>query len=194
MTGIVAATGAKAVLSAAGARLGQISPKVWLALGCAVALVLGVLWHRHEVKVTIATAKAEQKATDQKVLDATVQGYRAAAAKAEAEDQAKDTATKAQQAKINQETDNDYQARLAAARALADRLRQQLAHSANPGSPAKPSVPGVSAPAGGPAQTAPDGLSIDDALTCTEQGIQLDELIKWVKRQAGVDPNAAVKP
>jgi hypothetical protein len=34
-------------------------------------------------------------------------------------------------------------------------------------------------------------LSEADALTATEQAIQLDELITWVKAQAAVDPNAS---
>ena len=33
-------------------------------------------------------------------------------------------------------------------------------------------------------------LPAADALTATEQAIQLDELIKWVRAQAAVDPNA----
>lgn len=74
MSGIVALLPARA---AASAFLGKISPKIWLALGCAVALVLGVLWHRHEVKATIATAKAEQRADDQKVLNAQAAKIRA---------------------------------------------------------------------------------------------------------------------
>jgi hypothetical protein len=35
------------------------------------------------------------------------------------------------------------------------------------------------------------GLSAEDRLTATEQAIQLDELIKWVKRQSAIDPNAS---
>jgi hypothetical protein len=51
-------------------------------------------------------------------------------------------------------------------------------------------MPGLSAGSGGPAQTAgQDGLSRSDALTATEQAIQLDELIKWVRAQAEVNPN-----
>jgi hypothetical protein len=33
-------------------------------------------------------------------------------------------------------------------------------------------------------------LPQNDALTATEQAIQLDELIKWVRAQAKIDPNA----
>jgi hypothetical protein len=51
-------------------------------------------------------------------------------------------------------------------------------------------MPGLPAPAGGSAQGAgEDRLPHSDALTATEQAIQLDELIKWVKAQAAVDPS-----
>jgi hypothetical protein len=51
-------------------------------------------------------------------------------------------------------------------------------------------MPGPSAAAGGVAQAAgQDRLSAGDALTATEQAIQLDELIKWVKAQTAVDNN-----
>jgi hypothetical protein len=52
-------------------------------------------------------------------------------------------------------------------------------------------MPGLSVAAGGPPQAAREGgLSVTDRLTATEQAIQLDELIKWVKAQASVQPNA----
>ena len=51
-------------------------------------------------------------------------------------------------------------------------------------------VPGLPAAAGGAAQAAgEDGLSAADALTATEQAIQLDELIKWVRQQHDVRIN-----
>ena len=49
-------------------------------------------------------------------------------------------------------------------------------------------MPGLSAAAGSAAQAAgQDRLPPADALTATEQAIQLDELIKWVRAQAEVD-------
>jgi hypothetical protein len=55
-------------------------------------------------------------------------------------------------------------------------------------------VPLLPAAPDGPAQAADqDRLSQSDALTATEQAIQLDELIKWVRRQHEVDPNAVHK-
>jgi hypothetical protein len=51
-------------------------------------------------------------------------------------------------------------------------------------------MPGLSAPPGGAAQPpGQDRLPSQDALTATEQAIQLDELIKWVRKQAAVDNN-----
>jgi hypothetical protein len=53
-------------------------------------------------------------------------------------------------------------------------------------------MPGLSAAAGKSDQAAgEDRLPDGDALTATEQAIQLDELIKWVKRQWAIDPNAS---
>jgi hypothetical protein len=39
-------------------------------------------------------------------------------------------------------------------------------------------------------QRGADRLSVSDALTATEQAIQLDELIKWIRAQAKVDNNS----
>jgi len=58
-------------------------------------------------------------------------------------------------------------------------------------------MPIVSAAAGGAAEAArKDGLPPPDALTATEQAIQLDELIKWVREQVEVDnnPKAVASP
>jgi hypothetical protein len=53
-------------------------------------------------------------------------------------------------------------------------------------------VPGLSAAARGADEAAgQDRLPRSDELTATEQAIQLDELIKWVRSQAAIDPNAS---
>jgi hypothetical protein len=53
-------------------------------------------------------------------------------------------------------------------------------------------MPGVPAAARGAAQSARQNrLLADDALIATEQAIQLDELIKWVRSQGKVDNNPA---
>jgi hypothetical protein len=124
---------------------------------------------------------------DEQALCRHVANYRAAAEQARKADAANKVRVEAEQAQINKEQSDEYEARVTAARALADRLRHELAAAANPGSTGKPPVSGIPAPAGQPPQTATDRLS--DALTATEQAIQLDELIKWVRRQHDVDPN-----
>jgi hypothetical protein len=120
----------------------------------------------------------------------TVSNYRAAAKQARAADKANAERVKAEQAAINERTNDDLQARLADARARYERLRQSAQAPSNPGGGRTAPVPGVRAPASGPAQSAgQDRLSDSDRLIATEQAIQLDELINWVKRQAGVDTN-----
>ena len=118
---------------------------------------------------------------------ATVANYRAAAERARASDRANAERIIAEQRTINERTENEFEARLADARAVADLLRRRAA-AADPGGRGGTSVHGLPAAAGRPSQgPGQDGLS--DRLLATEQAIQLDELIKWVKLQAAVDPN-----
>ena len=120
----------------------------------------------------------------------TVANYRAAAERARAHDQANAQRVAAQQSRISQETSDEFETRLAAARAAAERLRRSAEAAADSGRRGSSSVSGVSAAPGGPAQSAGEnGLSAEDRLTATEQAIQLDELIKWVAQQHAVDPN-----
>ena len=130
-------------------------------------------------------------ASEQLAFAKTTAAVREAADKARADDRANAARVAADQQSINERTDHDFQARLADARTRADRLRQELAaRPADPGGGGAAPVPGLSAAAGGPAQGAGhDGLPAALALTATEQAIQLDELIQWVRRQAAVDPN-----
>lgn len=125
---------------------------------------------------------------EQAAFAGTVASYRAAAEQARAADQANLARVTAQQRLINERTSNDLEARLAAARSLAQRLRGQAAVAAtDPGSRGTEAVPGLSAPPGGAAQAAgQDGLPPTDRLIATEQAIQLDELIKWVRAQAAI--------
>ena len=129
---------------------------------------------------------------EQSAIAGTIANYRAAADAARAADHANVERVTAEQRSINERTEHDYEARLTAARAAAGRLRvQSAAAAADPGARGAAPVPGLPAAAGGSAETADENrLSGSDALTATEQAIQLDELIKWVKRQAAVDPNA----
>jgi hypothetical protein len=131
---------------------------------------------------------AEQKAA----LAGTVASIRAATVAARAADQESTKRVKAEQNAINERTINDYEARLASVRARADQLRVEAAASAaNSGRGGTAAVPTLSAAAGGtPEAAGEDRLPASDALTATEQAIQLDELITWVRAQAKVDNNA----
>ena len=113
----------------------------------------------------------------------TVNNYYDAADKARAADAANKARVKAEQEKIDADRVADFNKRIADARLRAG--RQAEANSSGAGSAAVPRVPDAS---GGADQAgAEDGFSTSDRLIATEQAIQLDELIKWVKAQAGVD-------
>ena len=125
---------------------------------------------------------------EQSAFAATVADYRSAAAKAAAADQANLRRVTALQNAITERTSHDFEARLAAARA--DALRLRGPSGADSGTRANSPVPGLSTAAGSFAEDpGKDRLPASDALTATEQAIQLDELIKWVRLQAKVDNN-----
>lgn len=120
----------------------------------------------------------------------TVANARAAADQARAADQANAARVATEQRSITERTMNDFEARLAAARAAAERLRVAQA-AADPGAGREPSMPGLPPPAVGAAEGADeDRLPPSDRLTATEQAIQLDELIKWVRQQSAVVPSS----
>ena len=176
-------------------RLLNVQGIAGLAVGAALAILLviqkGETRHwKHESGRFEQLYQGEQAA-----LAGTTANYRAAAEQARAADLANANRVAAAQAAINERTSNDFEARLAAARSLAQRLRREDANAAaDPGTRAGAPVPGLPAAAVRPAEAAgEDGLSQSDALTATEQAIQLDELIKWVKAQAAVDPNSEAK-
>jgi hypothetical protein len=167
--------------------------------GIAVAIALGILLliqkgeTRHWQK---QSGQFEQLYREQQsALATTVSNYRAAAEQAEAADRANAQRIAAEQQTINERTSDDYEARLAAARALAQRLRGQTATAAaDPGSGRAAPVPALPASPGGPPRAAAqDGLPVSDAELATEQAIQLDELIEWVRAQHTVDPSGQKK-
>ena len=133
---------------------------------------------------------------EQSAFAGTVANYRAAADAARAADRAAAERVAAEQRAINERTDHDYEARLADARARADAIAERLrlearTAAADPRRGGAAPVPRLSAAAGQSPQAAgQDGLS--DRLIATEQAIQLDELIKWVKAQSKVDRNGEV--
>lgn len=126
---------------------------------------------------------------EQAALAMTIANYRAAAEAARQADHENAQRVAAEQRAINERTTNDLEARLAAARTAADRLRREAGSTAtDPGSRGNSPMPGLSTPPGR-ADRAPGQDRLSDALIATEQAIQLDELIKWVRRQHSVDPN-----
>src|SRR5205085_5932203 len=119
-------------------------------------------------------------------LEGTIANYRASAEQARLTDRHNAERVRAEQATINERTRNDYESRLVAARARADGLRRQDAIAeADPGGRGAAPVPGLPVAAGGASQAARQDR-LPDALLATEQAIQLDELIKWVRAQAAV--------
>jgi hypothetical protein len=130
---------------------------------------------------------------EQAAFATTVANARAAADQARAADKANAERVAAESRTINERTANEFQSRLAAARAELERLRvddEQAA--ADPRLRRSPSMPRFSVAAGDAAEAAgEDRLPPSDALTATEQAIQLDELIQWVRQQHKVDPNAS---
>jgi len=133
----------------------------------------------------------------ERVLATVVADTRAAAAAARAADEANAARVAAEQRAINERTKDDFENRLAGARAraavLAERVRLAAGGPADPGAGGTAPMPGVPASTRSAAQAAGENrLPRSDRLIATEQAIQLDELIKWVRRQAKVDNNQAV--
>jgi hypothetical protein len=121
----------------------------------------------------------------------TIINYSTAATQARDADAANKARVEREQQAISQKSDQAYEARIADARARAERLRLDLETArAHQGGPGAAPVPGLRDPAGGPyGPTAETGLPPGDALVATEQAIQLDELIKWVNGQMRIDLN-----
>lgn len=133
---------------------------------------------------------------EQAAFAATVINYRAAADAARAADRAAAERVIGEQRAITERTAHDYEARLASARAAAARLQRRAGTAAaDPGVGRAAPVPAAGAGAGAASGAAaqnrlPVGAEeLGWRLIATEQAIQLDELIKWVKAQAAVDPN-----
>jgi hypothetical protein len=159
--------------------------------GIALSLALGVMLlvqkgETHHWKKA-STGFEQLYHQEQAAFATTVANYRSAADQARAADQANVSRVAAEQRAINERTADEYESRLAAARAAAQRLR--LDPAAGPGAGGNASMPGLSLAPGGTAEAAgKDQLPGSDALAATEQAIQLDELIKWVRQQSAIDP------
>lgn len=174
-------------------------PTSWLyrILGVAAGIA-ALLWlvqsrdhWRDQARANAGLYRAEQAAHA-----ATVASYRSAAEQARRADAETVARVKAEQAAINERTTHDFESRIAAARATAGRLREQAGAAAtDPSSGGAAPVPGVSIAAGGTAQAAGENrLPGSDRLIATEQAIQLDELIKWVKSQVQVSVDSESRP
>jgi hypothetical protein len=161
--------------------------------GLAVSLCLAALLlnqkgdTRHWKK---ESAKYQQLYRDeQSAFAATVANYRDASDAARAANLAAAQRVAAEQKAINQRSENELESRLADARALAERLRNQpqgaAGHPRRGAAAAMSSLPSTP----GSADQAAGESRLPDALIATEQAIQLDELIKWVRAQAKVDNN-----
>lgn len=126
----------------------------------------------------------------------TVANYRSAAEAARRADAANRERVLAAQRQISERTVNDYEARLASARARADRVRRETATAAAAGggsrAAAMPASRGAASRAAGAA--AKDEFSVADRLIATEQAIQLEALIGWVKAQSAVDTDSTAEP
>jgi hypothetical protein len=161
-------------------------------LALAIVLLVQKVETRHWKK---QSSQFEQLYAGQRsALAETVAHYRAAAEAARAADRANAERVAADQHAINQRTEDDYQTRIASARARfaasTGGLRKSAQAAADSGIRAAAPMPGLPASAGGAAEAAgEDRLPPGDALVATEQAIQLDELIRWVRAQAAVDPN-----
>ena len=161
--------------------------------GIAVSLALAILLVVQKVETRHWKKQSGQFEQlyrgEQTAFAGTVANYRTAAEQARAADAAAAKRAAAEQDLINQRSSNALESRLADARARARRLRVETrVAAADPGARRSASMPGLSAAPGRTAQGASQGrLPPTDALTATEQAIQLDELIKWVRAQAKVD-------
>jgi hypothetical protein len=114
----------------------------------------------------------------------TVANFKDAQAKAELAQKANLARVSIQQRTITDETLDDYNRRVADLRGRYQRLLAQGNRSASGGADL-PAIPDTS----GRINEAPveNGLPAADALTASEQALQLDALITWIERQAKVE-------
>ena len=171
-----------------------LNPQALAGLAVSLALAILLLLSRAETRHWKSrSAEFEQRyRSEQASFATTVADYRAAADRARAADLANAARVASERKAVNERTINDYEARLADVRARAERLRIEPGTAADPGAGRDAAMPGVPAAAAGAAQGAgQDRLSDSDRLTATEQAIQLDALIEWVKAQSAVDNNGA---
>ena len=173
--------------------LGPLNVQGFAGLAAAAALVVLLLIQTGETRHwRKQSGQFEQLYhAEQDAFARTVANYRAAAEAARAADKAAADRVRAEQRAINERITHDYEKRLAVLRDRTGRLRSAAAAAgADPcrrGTAPMPGVPAAACPAA--AGAGQDRLLAEDAVIATEQAIQLDALIQWVKRQAAIDPN-----
>ena len=161
-----------------------LSPQGIAGLGVSICLTLLLVLQNGETRHwKKQSSQFEQLyAAGQASLAGTIANYRAAAETARAADRANSERVAAEQRAINERTQNDFESRLAAARTRAEQLRVAAQAAADPRRGGAAPLPGLPATPGRAAEAAGENrLPAPDALTATEQAIQLDELIKWVR-------------
>lgn len=159
-----------------------------LALSLTILLVIQKAETRHWKKQSASFQRLYQD--EHSAFATTVANYRQAAEAARAADQANIQRVAAEQHAVNQRTADDYESRIAAALAESQRLRSGTQTTADRGARGDAPMPHLPAtPVRAPQAAGQDRLPARDALTATEQAIQLDELIKWIRAQAAVDNN-----
>lgn len=124
----------------------------------------------------------------------TAANFRIATAEARIADRENAARVEAEHSDISERISDDYEARLADARARAERLRDELrargSAPADTGGGRTAPVPGLSDAAGGADGAACDiGLSVAERLTATETAIRLEALQEWARGVAAIDVN-----
>lgn len=165
---------------------GATALKLAIGIACALAVAL-MIGDRNRWK-SIAALRQQQVVAEKAAHLATIANYRAAAAQAREADAINAGRVRIEQARINERISDDFESRIAMARARSGRLQQQRqSAAADPRGGRAQAVPGLPIAPGGAAEGAGESrLPSSDGLIATEQAIQLDELIRWVRAQAGV--------
>ena len=165
--------------------------KLILAITCVLAVAL--LVHDRNRWKARAEERGDRLVAEQTVHAGTIANIRAAAEQARRADLANLARVKSEQAAINERISDDFAQRLALARAAAGRMRREGSRPAGgAGAGNGAAMPVAAASPGSASQAAgEDGFPLADRLIATEQAIQLDALIAWVRAQASVDPDGA---
>lgn len=158
--------------------------------GIVVALLvtIGLLsWQLSDTRGKLED-KRNELASEQAAHKQTATNFRLATAEAERRQAEKVARVEAEQKAITERTVDEYQDRIAAVRERYDRLVREAGKTGSNPRPAQgvqvPQASGASAGADGGA--AQDRLPPADALIATEQALQLQALIQWVREQTGV--------